>query len=259
MKMTIKEIKEKGEKDDKIKFTGKVKNVYDATELTPEQKAKAKYTFSRQNVMVGDDTDVIKVIISHKSKEVEFGQDIVGKEVEVDGKLSIWEGQINIFGKLAFKEGEVPKATGTSVVAKTTKTSAMPVVVEVREASLKLSMEFWTARIGEKMDESKVMRTADKFFLYLTGKANIQKETVEKVEKKEEEPKELKGKKSEEQVIKVNNVPLINEIMQLKEDHHVDDAVFLAYCDGKDIKELTILELEVVKGKVKETTGEVPF
>ena len=78
MKMTIKEIKAKGEKDDKIKFIAKVENVYDAKELTPEQKAKAKYTFSRQNAIVEDGTDNIQVIVSHKNKEAEYNKDIIG-------------------------------------------------------------------------------------------------------------------------------------------------------------------------------------
>ncbi len=267
MKMTIKELKERGEKEDKVKFPGKVKNVYDAKELTPEQKAKAKYTTSRQNVMVEDSTDIIKVIISHKTKDVEYGQDIVGKEIEVDGKISIWEGKKNIFGKLIFKEGEAPaqKETASRTTGGKIQPSAMPIIVEVRKASLRFALDFWTARIGDKMKEDKIIKTADSFYLYLTGKANIAevKAKVQKIEEQEKEEKSEVEKEGEEikkeEEISAAKVTLINEVMALKESQHMDGEVFLGYCDGEDIKTLTIEKLKEIKKKLNEQTENIPF
>ena len=259
MKMTIRELKERGEKDDKIKFTGKVENVYDAKDLTPEQKAKAKYTISRQNVIVGDGTDTIQIIISHKKKEFEYAQDIVGKEVEVDGKLTLWEGKIKVFGKLIFKEGEAPAKKDATTMVKPAKTSVLPAGVEIRKISLKNAIEFWGSRIGEKMEEQKILTTANVFCNYLTGGDKIRKTSNQKEEKKKKEPKELEGTKSDEQVIKIDNVPLINEIMQLKEDHHMDAETFAVHCDNKDIKTLSIEELKALKTKLENLTEEIPF
>lgn len=259
MRFTINEIKNKFEKDDKVKFTAKVENVYDAKELTPEQKAKAKYTFSRQNVMVKDETDIIKVIVSHKNKEMEYGQDIVGKEVEVDGKVSIWEGKKNIFGKLIFKEGETPIQKDNSTIVKPATISILPAGIELKKISLKMAIEFWGSRIGHEKDEDGVIVTAEKFKEYLVGKDKIEKVSGQKKKQKKEEPKELEGAKSEEQVIKINNIPLINSIMQLKEDHHLDAETFAIHCDKKDIKTLSIEELKALKTKLENLTEEIPF
>lgn len=261
MKMNVKEIKAKGENDDKIKFTGKVKNVYDAKDLTPEQRAKAKYTVSRQNIMVGDDSDSIKVIVSHKKKEHEYTKDIVGREVEVDGKISLWEGDVNVFGKLVFKTGEEPIKKDASTMVKPATTSILPTGMEIRRVSLKRAMEFWQARIGEPMEEAKILATADVFCEYISGNIKIEKVSGQKKEQKSEESKELEEKKEGEQVIKpeTNTVPLINEIMQLKEDHHLDAETFAVHCDKKDIKTLSIEELKVLKKKLENLTEEIPF
>lgn len=264
MRMTIKEIKAKGKKDDKIKFTAKVKNVYDAKELTPEQKAKAKYTFSRQNAIVEDGTDSIQVIISHKDKESEYKKDIIGKEIEVDGKITFWEGKMKIFGKLLFKIGEAPVSKDNSTIIKSATVSVLPAGIELRKISLGMAIEFWGSRIGHEKDEEGVIETADKFKAYLIEIDKIKKSSGRKKEQKEEKPKEeeskeLEGTKSEEQVIKINNVPLIDEIMQLKEDHHLDAETFAVHCNKKDIKTLSIEELKALKVKLENLTEEIPF
>lgn len=259
MKMTIKEIKAKGEKDDKIKFTGKIENVYDAKDLTPEQKAKAKYTVSRQNVIVGDGTDSIQIIISHKKKELEYAQDIVGKEVEIDGKITLWEGKTKVFGKLNFKEGEAPISKDDSTIVKSTTVSVLPARVELRKISLGMAIEFWGSRIGHEKDEKGVIETADKFKAYIVGTEKKEKASGQKKKEKKEEPEKLEEAKSEEQVIEINNVPLINEIMQLKEDHHLDAETFAVHCDKKDIKTLSIEELKALKVKLENLTEEIPF
>ena len=268
MRFTINEIKNKFEKDDKVKFTAKVENVYDAKELTPEQKAKAKYTFSRQNVMVKDETDIIKVIVSHKNKEMEYARDIIGKEVEVDGKISIWEGKMNIFGKITFKEGEAPvqKGTASKAAGGRTQSSTMPIVVEVRKASLRFAIDFWTAHIGKEMKEDKIIKTADRFYAYLSGKAIIKTSNQEKQDKEEKLEKEEKSeiekegeeiKKEEE--ISAAKVVLINEVMALKESQHINEEVFKGYCNGENIKTLTIEKLKEIKKKLNEQTEEIPF
>ena len=254
MKMTIKEIKAKGEKDDKIKFIAKVKNVYDGKEVD------LKYTKLRQNVMVEDESDSIKVIISHKEKKYEYTKDIIGKEVEVEGKISIWEGKVNIFGWLKFKEGEVPAKKDDSTIIRPATISVLPAGIELRKISLGMAIEFWGSRVGHEKDEKGIIETADEFKAYLIGVDKIEKSSGQKKkEKAKEEPKELEEMKSDEQVIKINNVPLINEIMQLKEDHHLDAETFAVHCDKKDIKTLSIEELKALKVKLENLTEEIPF
>lgn len=258
MKMTIKEIKERGEKDDQVKFKAKVKNVYDAKELTPEQKAKAKWTKTRQNVVVEDKTDSIQVIISHKELKDEFKQDIVGEEIRVDGKVTLWEGKTKIFGKLIFKPREDSRKKDTSTTVKPSTISVLPAGVEIRKIALKDAIEFWNARIGDKMEENKILTTANIFNNYLLGKFRPGKSTQGEGQK-EEGPKESKDTKTEKQVVKVDNVPLINEIMQLKEDQELDTETFAKYCNGKDIKTLPVKELEEIKKKLEGITQDIPF
>ena len=52
---------------------------------------------------------------------------------------------------------------------------------------------------------------------------------------------------------------LINTIMELKEKHHVVEEVFTGYCDGKNIKALSVEELEKVKKILNELTEDIPF
>ena len=265
MKMTIKEILEKCEKKDKVSFKGVVKAVYDGAE------AKTKYTNFRQNLVIKDDTDEIRVCYNYKVKEEEYPKDIVGKEITIiDGVFSEYVNQKgvnqkNIFGKLTFKEGEAPiQKIAEPIVTQSNKTS-MPIIVEVKKASLKLAMEFWTARIGDEMKEEKIIKTADVFYLYLTGKTNIAKvqTRVQKEEKQEKEEKSEIEKEGEEikkeEEISAAKIVLINEIMVLKESQHVDGEVFKDYCDGKDIKSLTVEKLEKIKKKLSEQTEEIPF
>lgn len=258
--MTIKEMKERGEKDDKVKFLGKVKNVYDAKDLTPEQKAKAKYTVSRQNVIVEDDTDNIQIIISHKKKEFEYTQGIIGKEVEVDGKLTLWEGKIKVFGKLIFKEGEAPAQKDNSTMVKPATVSVLPAGVELRKISLRMAIEFWGSRIGHEKEEKGVIETAEKFKEYLIGKEKIKKTSGQK-EKQKEEPKELEGAKSEEQVITLgqDKIELINKIMEIREKKGINMDVFNDLIKNKDIKKIEMGELLKLKERLEKTTDEIPF
>jgi hypothetical protein len=189
-------------------------------------------------------------------------KDIIEKEVEVDGKLSIWEGKKNIFGKLIFKTGEAPASKTTATTKGTAKVSTIPIVIEVRRASLKLALEFWTARIGDKMEEGKIIKTANRFYLYLTGKTDkvtVQKKgTVREEEEKAEVEKEGEDIKKEEEM-SAKKVKLINEVMTLKESHKIDAEVFKSHCNGKEIKILTIEELEKIKKILNEQTDEIPF
>jgi len=264
MKMTIKEILEKCEKKDKVSFKGTVKAVYDGAEN------KTKYTNFKQNLIIKDDTAEIRVVYNYKEKEEEYPKDIVGKEIEiVNGVFSEYVNQKgetmkNIFGKLTFKEGEEPiiKRTGSNIAG--SKKSSMPLIIEVRGMALKHSIEFWNSRVGEKIEEEKVIKTADKFYTYLTGKANVQTEIVkdESIQKKDDDDrKELKGTRSTEQVIKPSpdNITLINEIMILKEEKKLTAGQWEGYRHGKDVKEMTIKELEELKKILKEWTDDIPF
>jgi len=262
MKMSIKEIKEKGEQDDKFKFTGVVKNVFEAKNATPAPGSKSKVV-SRQNVMIGDATDEIKVIISHYSKSTEYDKSIIGKEIQVDGKLTFFtlEGKThkNIFGKLIFKEGDEPikKELDSPVGIKSGILSTTPSDSDLRSTSLKRAMEFWTARIGDEMIEQKIIATAEVFYKFIAGNpAKISGQSKAKVT---EEKKELTTGRSAEQVIKIDNIPLINEIMGLKEEHHLNKDQWEGYTRGKDIKEMATKELEELRDTLKDFTDEIPF
>ena len=262
MKLTIKEIKEKCEQDDKITFPGKVKIVFPVNVLAEDKVT--KYAKARQNVIIKDDTGEIKVIITFKELGNDYSKAIEGKDVEVSGKVSIYNDEKNIFGKLTFAEGDEPKKATTNVSNQIRPaTSALPPVIEVRKASLELAMGFWTARIGEKMEEKKIIETANKFYIYLTGKAEKvsgQKKETNKKEEKEKAEIEKEGKDIvEEEKLSAEKIILINSAMKLKEEHHLDTETFAEYCNGKDIKELTIEELKKLESKLKEITGEIPF
>lgn len=255
MKMTIKELKAKGEKEDKVKFIAKVKNVYDAKE------AITKYTVSRQNIIVEDENDNIKIIVSHKKKEDEYEQDIVGKEVNVEGKISLWEGKMNIFGKLIFKEGEAPLKKDNSTIVRPATISVLPAGIELRKISLKMAIDFWGSRIGHEKDEKGIIETADKFKDYLIGKEKASSQKNQKKEKKEEKSEiEKEGEEiKKEEEISTEKIALINKVMKLKEDHHLDAETFAIHCDKKDIKTLSIEELKVLKTKLENLTEEIPF
>ena len=104
MKLTIKEIKEKCENDDKVNFKGTVDKVWDFNEK------ESKFSIGYQNIIVKDDTDKIKVIFSSiKTKADIHSNSIEGKEVEVSGKVTVYKGETNVFGKLTFKDEQKEK------------------------------------------------------------------------------------------------------------------------------------------------------
>jgi len=258
MKMTIKEIKEKGEPKDKVKFSAVVKNVYDAKAATPAPGSKSK-VISRQNIIVEDSTDTMKVIVSHYSKSTEFTNDIIGKEVNVDGTLTEWEGKMNIFGKLIFKEGEKPISEDSSTIVKPSTASVLPAGIELRKVSLKMAIEFWGSRIGHEKDENGVIETADKFKTYLVGTGKEEKTSGKKKEQKVEEPKEEPKSEKKEEKLSAEKVTLINEIMSLKESHNLNADTFAHYCSNKSIKEMSIEELEKAKTDIGNLTEDIPF
>ena len=267
MDFTIKDILEKGEKKDKVTFKGIVKVVYDGVE------SKTKYTNFKQNIIIKDETAEIKVIYNYKDKEEEYSKDIVGKEIEiVNGTFSEYvnqkgETQKNIFGKLTFKEGEAPKpnATVKSQAITTGILEAVSPQRDMRDISLQRAMEFWTARIGDKMEEQKILTTAEIFYKYLTGKNNIVKVQT-KVQKEEEQEKEEKSeieKEGEEiekeEKMSAEKITLINRAMELKEENHLTTDQFESYCNGKNIKSMTIEELKELKKVLSEFTTDVSF
>lgn len=262
MKMTIKEILEKAEKKDKVTFKGIIKAVYDGAE------SKTKYTNFKQNLIIKDETAEVRVVYNYKEKEEEYPKDIVGKEIEIiNGVFSEYvnqkgETQRNIFGRLTFKEGEEPIVKRAEPNVAGSKKSSMPLIIEVRGMALKRSMEFWAARIGDKMEENKIIATAEVFYKYISGnpaKATIQNVTPQPQTEGKEEKKELTTGRSKEQIIKLDNIPLINECMVLKEEHHYTPDQWEAYTRGKDIKTMTIGELEDLRDTLKDYTSDIPF
>ena len=198
--------------------------------------------------------------MNHKTKESEYTKYIIGKEVEVDGKISEWEGKKNIFGKLVFKEGEAPAQKDNSTIVRPAMTSVLPAGVELRKISLKMAIEFWGSRIGHEKDEQGVIETAEKFKEYLIGKEKIKKTSGQK-EKQKEEPKELEGAKSEEQVITLgqDKIELINKIMEIREKKGINMDVFNDLIKNKDIKKIEMGELLKLKERLEKTTDEIPF
>jgi hypothetical protein len=257
MKLTIKEIKEKCEKDDKVSFKGEVKAVYAGVE------AITKYSVLRQNVIIKDETDEIKVIISHKAKEDEYTKEIIGKQIEiVNGKVSEYNNQKNIFvSKLTFKEGEAPQQKDTSTTIRPATTSILPAGAEIRKVSLMGAIQFWGSHIGFAGNEEEIIVTAKKFETYIRGSiAKTKTEIKPKPEDKPIEKKELPKDESRQVIVlEQEKIKLINEIMELKETQNIDAESFASYCDDKDIKTLSIEALRELKKRLESFTDDIPF
>jgi hypothetical protein len=255
MKLTIKEIKEKGEKDDKVSFEGEVKAVYAGVE------AKTKFSNYRQNIMIKDGTDEIKVIYSYKEKEEEYPREIIGKKIEASGKVSIYNNQKNIFGKLIFAEGEAPKLDAPTNIKSSMTSISIILDIEIRKASLEGAIQFWGAHIGFNENEENIILTAKKFETYIRGSTIKTKiETKPKPEDKPIEKKELPKDETKQVIVpEQDKIKLINEIMELKETQNIDAESFASYCDDKDIKTLSIEVLKELKKRLENFTDDIPF
>jgi hypothetical protein len=264
MKLTIKEIKERGEDKDKIDFKATVKTVY------PGVEAKTKYSNYRQNIMVKDETDEIKVMYQYKELPEAYDKSIEGKEVEIKGTLSIYTNQKNItekniWGKLTFEGEEQKKAqeqTATAISKPTATANQTITPMAIRKICLEESIKFYGAHVGIKETEENVINTAKKFEGYIRGSVTSKPKVEAKPIVKEDpiEKKELPKNETKQAIVPdQGKIKLINEVMELKEAQGVDDVMFNHYSDGKDIKVMSIEELRILKDKLKSISEEIPF
>ncbi len=144
MNFSIKEIKEKFEKDDKVEFSGIVKKVNNFNDKP------TKFAIGNQGILITDGNDDIKVIVTIKDNSMIYQPDIEGKQVHVSGKLSEWEGVKNVFGKIEFVD-ELPEK---------------PERQDDRLEMLKLAIQF----AGKEMNAKEVIETAEVFYNYIYGK-----------------------------------------------------------------------------------------
>lgn len=146
MNFSIKEIKEKFEKDDKVEFSGIVKKVHNFNDKP------TKFAIGNQGILITDGNDDIKVIVTIKDNSMIYQKDIEGKRVHVSGKLSEWEGVKNVFGKIEFMDelSEKPEKQDD----------------KNKLEMLKLAIQF----AGKEMNAKEVIETAEMFRNYVYGK-----------------------------------------------------------------------------------------
>ncbi|MFA4959868.1 MAG: hypothetical protein WC535_08290 [Candidatus Cloacimonas sp.] len=146
MNFSIKEIKEKFEKDDKVEFSGIVKKVNNFNDKP------TKFAIGNQGILITDGNDDIKVIVTIKDNSMIYQKDIEGKKVHVSGKLSEWEGVKNVFGKIEFMD-ELPEKPEKQDDKN-------------KLEMLKLAIQF----AGKEMNAKEVIETAEIFYNYVYGK-----------------------------------------------------------------------------------------
>lgn len=208
--LTIKEIKERCENDDKVDFKGIVEKVWQFNEK------KTDYKIGYQNIIVKDDTDKIKIIFTiKKSKEELYDSSIEGKKVEVSGKVSIYNEQTNVFGKLIFEEDkklESPKG----IQSRVSELKVAPVGLtqeEIRVKCLELSQKVLK---DDNPGTKNLIEAAQQFESYVCNPGvtiKIQNTKGEKTtrKKKGEEEEEPKGNLSTEHIKKINTLMALVE------------------------------------------------
>ena len=262
MKLTIKEIMDKCESDDKVNFKGTIEKVFQFNDKP------SKYKIGYQNIIVKDQTEKIKVIYDIKKMEDLLESNIEGKEVEVTGTVSMYQGQVNIFGKLKFedgiKESKSPKGIQSGVgVAPMTElkvTKAEGITIEeIRIKCIKLSLELYKNETEKTTKE--IIASAKIFEEYVSLEVTSQKKQTTK--KKEEKPKEKKESGNGDQ-LSVEHIKKINTLMALVENRGETGKAIISkiilkkgYKTVKDFTETDIKEAS----KSLETIGtdEIPF
>jgi len=258
MKLTIKDIKEKCENDDKINFKGIVEKVWQFNEK------KSKFSIGYQNIIVKDDTGKIKVIFSSiKTKSDIYDKSIEGEEVEVSGKVSLYKGEINIFGKLEI-QGEEKKPKPQSAV-KTNVEHSSPVAElsvggitreEIRIKCLELAATIYKA---ETEVTTKEWIAAAKIFegYICQDKPKEKKSTASK-----EKPKEKKEEGEEE--LSQEHIKQINILMALAENRGEEGKEIIkeitkekGYKTVKDFNKNDIIEATKILEQMG--TNEIPF
>ena len=251
--LTIKEIKERCENDDKVDFKGIVEKVWQFNEK------KTDYKIGYQNIIIKDDTDKIKVIFTiKKSKDELYDSSIEGKKVEVSGKVSIYNEQTNIFGKLEFEEEqkvlkspvEIKSGIGQVLTTEITKE-------EIRIRCLELAQKLLKEDNPGTKD---IIDAAVKFEEYIydqkvTKGAHTTKKDKTSKKEEEEEPKE---KLSAERIKKINTLmalvenrgeegkDIINEITENK--------------NYKSIKDFNEEDMKEAHGRLEQIGSEdIPF
>jgi len=252
--LTIKEIKERCEKDDKVDFKGIVEKVFQFNEK------KTDYKIGYQNIIVKDDTDKIKVIFTIKnSKDELYDSSIEGKKVQVTGKASIYNEQTNIFGKLIFEEekGKEASPVGTQSGASQTELTVPEVTKEeIRMKCLELAQKILKE---DKPGTKELIEAAIKFEGYVYGiKVLSQKEekgTSRKEEDKEEEPK---GKLTTDQIKKINT---LMALVETRGDEGREIITEITERQNyKSVKEFTEEDMKEASGKLEQLgTSDIPF
>jgi len=258
MKLSIKEIKTKCETDDKVNFKGIVEKVWQFNEK------KSKYSIGYQNIIVKDDTGEIKVIFSSiKTKSDIYDESIEGKEVEVSGKVSLYKGENNIFGKLEF-QGEEENQKPQSVI-KTNVEHYSP-AAELSEVGItREEIRIQCLELANKLFKDETVATTKEWI----AAAKIFEEYVcqdkpkeKKRKPKEEKPKEKKEENGEE--LSQEHIKQINTLMALVENRGDEGRVIISeiilrkgYRTVKDFNEADIKEAS--KSLEQIGTSEIPF
>lgn len=251
--LTIKEIKERCENDDKVDFKGIVEKVWQFNEK------KTDFKIGTQNIIIKDDTDKIKFIYTiKKSKDELYDSSIEGKEVEVSGKVSIYNEQTNIFGKLKFEEelkelkSPVGIQSGIGQVLTTEMTKE-----EIRIRCLELAQKLLKE---DNPGTKNIIDAAAKFegYVYNPG-ITIGVHTIkkDKTSKKDEE-KEPKGNLSAEHIKKINT------LMALVENRGEEGKDIITEIternNYKSIKDFNEEDMKEASGRLEQIGSEdIPF
>ena len=256
--LTIKEIKERCENDDKVDFKGIVEKVWQFNEK------KTDYKIGYQNIIVKDDTNKIKVIFTiKKSKEELYDNSIEGKKVEVSGKVSIYNEQTNVFGKLIFEEDKEKPKSPKGIRSGISELKVEPTGLTTEEIRIKCLELAQKILKDDDAGTKQLTEAAQKLENYVCNPGvtiEIQHTKGEKTskKKKEEEGEEPKGKLSTEQIKK------INVLMALVENRGEEGKEIITEIterqNYKSIKEFTEADVKEASGRLEQLGSEdIPF
>lgn len=251
MRVPIKMIVENAQKGEQVEFSGTVKKVYDFKDK------KTKWSIGNQTMVIKDDTGEINTVVNIRNDHQIYGKDIEGKEVVVSGTASEWEGKKKVFGKkLSFTEDwqdeDKPQKAKAGNQKQTTNLTPEKIKIESLVIAEKL-IQHLDMKFKDAQEEWQVINVlANECVKYITGNkiegaVNTPDEAVDKA-------KELSEKKEEDPDL-AEKVKKINYIMEMAEDNgeeardYIDD--FVKKCKAKNIKELTLKQLETLEKKME--------
>ena len=256
--LKIKEIKERCETDDKVNFKGIVEKVYQFNDK------KTEYKIGYQNIIVKDDTDSIKVIFTiWKSKDELYDKSIEGKEVEVSGKISIYNEQTNIFGKLKFEEETKESKSPKGIQSGISELKVEPTGLTPEEIKIKC-LELVQKLLKEDNPGTKeLIEAAQKLENYVcnpgvTIKIQHTKGEKDKKKKKEDKDEEPKGDLS------VEHIKKINTLMALVENRGEEGKEIINEIternNYKSIKDFNDSDMKEASGRLEQIGSEdIPF